>query len=169
MPASQDARVASRSPYPAQQSDIVALIHRAARLTDEQKFLDWMDLFTADGVYAGITNENYVNTGLYLFKDKGKPALHERVAFLKGLWQVPRGKTLHLVTNIEVDIDPSGDTATAASYFIMTRTADMEHSKLHACGRYFDRFACSEGQWYFSERLVVVDSNMLPGEFTDLL
>jgi 3-phenylpropionate/cinnamic acid dioxygenase small subunit len=166
MPASQET---ARSANPALQGEIVALIHRSARLTDDQKYLDWMDLFADDGVYGAITNENYTSTGLFLFKDKSKSAIHERVAFLKGLWQAPRGKTLHLITNIDVEVDPSGDTASAFSYFMMTRTADMEHSKLHACGRYLDKCEKHDGGWLFKERIVVVDSNMLPGEFTELL
>ncbi|MCC7274467.1 MAG: nuclear transport factor 2 family protein [Alphaproteobacteria bacterium] len=151
------------------EKEIVALIHRVARYSDEKKFLEWMDLFAENAVYGGITSENYGETGLYLFRDKGKGALHERVAFLKGLWQVPRGKTLHLITNIEIEIDPSGLAASANSYFLMTRTGEMEHSKLHACGRYFDKFVFVDGAWLVGERTVVVDSNMLPGEFTDLL
>lgn len=151
------------------EKQIVRLILLNARLSDEQKYLEWLDLFTEDGRYAGITNENYESTGLYLFKDKGKSAIHERVGFLKGLWQVPRGKTLHFVTNIEVAVDPSGETASATSYFLMSRTADMEHTTLHAAGRYFDKFSLIDGAWLFAERIAVVDSNMLPGEFTDLL
>lgn len=160
-------------PAPARGADaereIAALIVRAARLADERKFLEWMDLFTDEGRYGAITYENHISTGLHLFKDKGKRALHERVSFLMGLWQVPRGKTLHLVSNLEIEVDSSGTRASCESNFIMTRTGDMEHSKLHACGRYYDKFEWRDGAWLFSERLVVVDSNMLPPEFTELL
>jgi 3-phenylpropionate/cinnamic acid dioxygenase small subunit len=148
---------------------IVALIYRAARLSDEQRYLDWMELFTADGEYSAITNENLAYKGLRLFRDMGRNALHERAAFLMGLLQVPRGKTLHLVSNIEVSDGERPGTASAASHFIMTRTADMEHSMLHAAGRYLDRFEQRDGVWLFKERLVVVDSNLLPPEFTELL
>lgn len=154
---------------PAVEREILGLIRRAARLADEQKFLEWMDLFSEDGRYGAITHENFASTGLHLFKDNGKRALHERVSFLMGLWQVPRAKTLHLVTNTEVEAGPSADTAKAVSNFLMTRTADMEHAKLHACGRYLDQFERRDGRWLFSERIVVVDSNLLPAEFTELL
>jgi 3-phenylpropionate/cinnamic acid dioxygenase small subunit len=154
---------------PSVEREILTLIRQAARCADEQRFLDWMDLFTDDGRYGAITHENFASTGLHLFKDNGKRALHERVSFLMGLWQVPRAKTLHLITNTEVEADASGQRATAASNFLMTRTADMEHAKLHACGRYLDRFEKQGGRWLFSERIVVVDSNLLPAEFTELL
>jgi 3-phenylpropionate/cinnamic acid dioxygenase small subunit len=153
----------------AKERSIVSLIHRAARLSDEQRYLDWMELFTSDGEYSAITNENLAYKGLRLFRDVGKSALHERVAFLMGLLQVPRGKTLHLVSNIEVSDGEAANTARAMSHFIVTRTADMEHSVLHAAGRYLDRFERKDDAWLFKERLVVVDSNLLPPEFTELL
>jgi 3-phenylpropionate/cinnamic acid dioxygenase small subunit len=148
---------------------VVALIYRAARLSDEQRYLDWMELFASDAEYSAITNENLAYKGLRLFRDIGKPALHERVAFLMGLLQVPRGKTIHLVSNIEVSDGDVPDTARAVSNFIITRTADMEHTVLHAAGRYLDRFERRDGAWLFKGRLAVVDSNMLPPEFTELL
>jgi 3-phenylpropionate/cinnamic acid dioxygenase small subunit len=153
----------------AKERAVVSLIYRAARLSDDQRYLDWMELFASDAEYSAITNENLAYKGLRLFRDIGKPALHERVAFLMGLLQVPRGKTIHLVSNIEVSDGDAPDTATAVSNFIITRTADMEHSVLHAAGRYLDRFERRDGVWLFKERLAVVDSNLLPPEFTELL
>lgn len=146
---------------------ITELMVRAARLADEQRFLEWMDLFVDDCRYSAITQENYIDRGLCLYTDIGKRALHERVAWLMGLWQVPRGKTLHLVCNIEISV--SGETAGANSNFMITRTGELEHSKLHACGRYIDKFERRAGVWMFKERQAIVDSNMLPAEFTELL
>jgi 3-phenylpropionate/cinnamic acid dioxygenase small subunit len=148
---------------------IVSLIYCAARLADEQRYLDWMDLFTTDGEYSAITRENLTHKGLRLFRDVGKTALHERAAFLMGLLQVPRGKTVHLVSNVEIHAGDTPNSASAASNFIIARTGDMEHSKLHAAGRYLDRFERHDDAWLFKERLVIVDSNVLPPEFTELL
>ncbi len=148
---------------------ITALIHKAARLSDERAYLRWMDLFADDARYGAITHENFTSSGLYLFMDVGRRALHERVAFQMGLWQTPRGKTLHLVSNIEVRPGETEATAAAFSNFLMTRTADMENAKLHACGQYRDAFVRRDGQWLFASRVVIVDSNVLPPEFTELL
>jgi 3-phenylpropionate/cinnamic acid dioxygenase small subunit len=148
---------------------ITALIYKAARLSDERAYIRWMELFTDDGRYGAITHENFTSSGLYLFMDVGRRALHERAAFQMGLWQAPRGKTLHLVSNIEVRSGETETTASAVSNFIMTRTADMEHAKLHACGQYRDAFERRNGAWLFKSRIVIVDSNVLPPEFTELL
>jgi len=170
-----DVKEAASSAAPASLSTLIeeraltALIHRAARLADERLYLDWMALFTEDGGYSAITFENAAYSGLYLFKDVGRRALHMRAAFLMGLWQAPRGKTLHLVSNIEISLGVGGESATAVSNFLITRTPDMEHSKLHACGVYYDRFQKQDGAWLFADRKVVVDTNVLPPEFTELL
>jgi len=148
---------------------IVALIYKAARLADDRKYMDWLELFTDDGEYSAITYENLNHKGLRLLRDVGKTALYERVAYLMGVWQVPRGKTIHLVSNIEVTAGEHENAAQAVSNFIMTRTEDLEHTALHAAGRYVDRFERQDGAWLFKDRLVIVDSNLLPGEFTELL
>jgi 3-phenylpropionate/cinnamic acid dioxygenase small subunit len=148
---------------------VTALIYKAARLTDDRDFVGWMELFTQDGEYSAVTYENLIYKGLRLFRDVGHNALYERVAFLMGVWQVPRAKTMHLVSNIEVSAGEDANSAQAVSNFIMTRTADLEHSVLHAAGRYIDRFERHDGAWRIRDRLVVVDSNMLPPEFTELL
>lgn len=147
---------------------ITALINRSARLADDRKYMDWIELFADGGIYSAITYENAQSSGLYLFRDSGRQALHMRAAFLMGLWQSPRGKTLHLVSNLEITLE-SETTASCVSNFIMTRTGDMEHTKLHAAGRYYDRFVKVDGAWRFAARDVVVDTNVLPPEFTELL
>lgn len=149
--------------------DAVALIYRAARLADDRKYLDWMELFAEDGEYSAITLENLNQLGLRLFRDVGKPAIHERVAFLMGLWQTPRGKTLHFVSNTEVSAGDGPDQVRAVSNFLVTRTAEFEHTELHAAGRYIDILERHAGAWRFKQRLAIVDSNLLPGEFTELL
>ena len=147
----------------------VALIYKAARLIDDRKYMEWLELFTEDGEYSAITYENLNHKGLRLYRDAGKPMIYERVAYLMGVWQVPRGKTIHLVSNTEVSAGEHENTAQAVSNFIMTRTADLEHTVLHAAGRYVDRLERQGGAWLFKDRLVIVDSNLLPGEFTEPL
>ncbi len=148
---------------------VTSLIYKAARLTDERNYVAWMELFCDDGEYSAITQENLVHKGLRLFRDVGRNALYERVAFLMGVWQVPRAKTLHLVTNTELTAGDAPETVKAVSNFLMTRTADLEHTVIHAAGRYVDQFQRQDGGWLFKQRLVIVDSNLLPPEFTELL
>ncbi len=161
---------------PSQESDrndkvetaIRSLIYRSARIADEQHYKEWLDLFTADAVYAAMTYENLHDQGLYLFKDDGLEAIKERAAFLMGFWRVARSKTLHSISNIEFTA-VTEKAVTARSYFVIHRSGDMQPSILHACGEYRDVFAYEHGRWLFAERIVIVDSSVLPAEFTELL
>jgi anthranilate 1,2-dioxygenase small subunit len=152
----------------AEERAITQLIHRAARLSDDQKFLEWMELFTEDGVYSAITRENRDTSGLYLFRDVGKRMLHMRAAFQMGLWQVPRGAMTHLVSNLQIEVEDAA-AASCVSNFIITRTGELEMTRLYASGRYYDRFQKVDGAWRFKVRDVVVDTNVLPAEGTELL
>lgn len=152
----------------AEERAITALINQAARLTDDQKFLEWMELFTEDGVYSAITRENRDATGLYLFRDVGKRMLHMRAAFQMGLWQVPRGALTHLVSNMQIEVQDA-ETASCVSNFIIARTAELEMTKFYASGRYYDYFQKVAGAWRFKVRDVVVDTAVLPSAGTELL
>ena len=150
------------------ENQIRNLLYDYAHIVDQQRFYEWLDLFTEDGSYSAITYENLQDQGLYLFKDDGKESLKERVTFLMGFWQVGRGKTLHTVSNIQVASLVGGE-ATANSYFVIYRTGDDGVTQFHACGEYEDRLTRQDGRWLFRQRKVIVDNGVLPSHFTDLL
>ena len=149
------------------EDQIKNLLYDYARIVDQQRFYEWLDLFTDDGTYSAITYENFQEQGLYLFKDDGKEAMKERVTFLMGFWQVGRGKTLHAVSNIQASIHD--DEATANSYFVIYRTGDDGVTQFHACGEYEDQLVRRDERWLFQQRKVIVDNGVLPSHFTDLL
>ena len=150
------------------QTEARDFLYRYARVVDERRYLDWVDLFTEDATYSGITHENEHDQGLYLFKDEGKEALKVRAAWLIGLWQVERGKTLHTVTNIDVT-DVAANEVRTRSYFVIYRTGDDGITQFHACGEYHDILVQQDGRWLFRERKAIVDANTLPPAFTELL
>ena len=155
-------------PLPSDEDQIRDLMYRYARLADQGKYIEWLELFAEGSSYSAITYENFHDQGLYLFKDDGKEALKERVAFLMGFWQVSRGKTLHTVSNIEVS-DLKDGAAKARSYFVIYRTGEGGTTQFHACGEYDDVLAKQHDGWLFRQRRAIVDNAVLPSHFTDLL
>jgi 3-phenylpropionate/cinnamic acid dioxygenase small subunit len=144
------------------------LLHRYARTVDEQRFHDWLDLFTEDGSYSLMTYENSRDQCLLLFKDDGQEALKERVAYLMGYWQSSRGKTLHTITNIECQ--PVSETEVRSrSYLVVYRTAEEGVPQLYTCGESQDTLVHQGDGWRFRERRVTVDNGILPPNFTELL
>ncbi len=144
------------------------LIIRSGYLGDSGRYMEWVDLFVESGQYSMITLENYRDTGLYLYKDKGFGNLQERAAYQLGVWQTPRAKTTHTISVVELE-ETAPDECSVISTFIMTRTGDQENTKLYASGTYRDTVVRTGDGWRFKERTVIIDSNLLPAEFTDLI
>jgi anthranilate 1,2-dioxygenase small subunit len=149
------------------ETEIAKALYRYARTVDEQRFHDWLDMFTDDCQYAVTTYENYIDQGLYLFKED-KEGMKLRAAHLLGVWQNARGKTLHTISNIDVT-EASEDEARVSSYLVVYRTVADGITQLHCCGQCDDLLVRREGQWLFKQRHVVVDNNLLPYNFTELL
>ena len=91
-----------------------------------------------------------------------------RAAHLLGVWQNPRGKTLHMISNIDFE-EVSEERVVVQSYLTVYRTAGDGETKLHACGRAVDCLVRDGDQWLFKEREVIVDNGLLPYNFTELL
>jgi len=66
--------------------------------------------------------------------------------------------TKHVTTNVMVDVDESGDTATARSYFTVLQAVPGELAlQPIIAGRYRDHFERADGVWRFTGRHMVVD------------
>ncbi|RMG44976.1 MAG: hypothetical protein D6723_18805 [Acidobacteria bacterium] len=150
------------------EKEIEDLLYEYARLIDEQRYYDWIDLFTEDGSYSAITVENLKDQGLFLFKDDGKEALKERIAYLMGYWQVPRSPTLHLVSNLTVNQLKESE-AKCRSYYHIYRIGEDGVPQFYSCGVYEDLLVKHDGRWRFRQRKVIVYNNTLPPNFTELL
>lgn len=68
---------------------------------------------------------------------------------------VHRPSSLHLLTNITIDLD--GDTAHVETYFMAPIRREEADRLALACGRYVDRFERRHGDWRILVRVVVTD------------
>ncbi|HEY2302531.1 MAG TPA: nuclear transport factor 2 family protein [Acidimicrobiales bacterium] len=66
-------------------------------------------------------------------------------------------RTRHLLTNIMIEIDEDGGTATAESYFMVFQATDRTPLQPIAGGRYTDQFRRRDGMWCFEEKFIHVD------------
>jgi ketosteroid isomerase-like protein len=77
-------------------------------------------------------------------------------------------RTRHVVTNVVIDIDDSGDSASSSSYFTVLQAATPGSLAAIVAGRYHDKFTRSVDGWRFAERRISTDlvgdvsSHMLP-------
>lgn len=66
-------------------------------------------------------------------------------------------RTRHLTSNVVVDIDEKGGTATARSSFVVFQQTSALPLQPIVTGRYRDRFDSAGGAWRFAQRHIVVD------------
>lgn len=61
-------------------------------------------------------------------------------------------RTKHVITNPIVDVDEGAGTATCRSYYTVFQQTDDLPLQPVVAGRYHDRFARIDGEWWFTER-----------------
>jgi ketosteroid isomerase-like protein len=66
-------------------------------------------------------------------------------------------RTKHVTTNVRIELDASGRTATGESYFTVLQATDELPLQVIMAGRYSDKFVHIDGRWWFDERYVRTD------------
>jgi 3-phenylpropionate/cinnamic acid dioxygenase small subunit len=162
--------------------DVERFLYFEARLLDERRFHEWLDLFTDDIRYwmasrpnrypksskaiAMLDRQNYVEEdsdreeALALF-DETKETLAARVARLDtGMaWaEDPPSRTRHFVSNIEVE--PSdGDLRVRCNYLVYRSRGEMEED--FYVGAREDLLRQVGGSWKIASRRLILDQNVL--------
>jgi len=65
--------------------------------------------------------------------------------------------TKHVTTNLRIEVDDSGESATAKSYFTVLQARPELPLQIVIAGRYADAFERIEGTWYLTDRLEYCD------------
>jgi len=65
--------------------------------------------------------------------------------------------TRHVTTNVIVEVEPSGESASARSYYTVFQARPELALQPVIAGRYHDRFSRRDGVWEFTDRMVYVD------------
>lgn len=164
--------------------EVEQFLYREARLLDERRFREWLDLFTDDARYWMPTRSNrYPLTskaisildgsryeegelskeGELAIMDETKDSLTRRVDRLDtGMaWaEDPPSRTRHLVSNIEVEPGESESQLKVYSNFLMYRTrAETEQDFYVGCRQ--DILRRGDGGWKIAYRKIVIDQNVL--------
>ena len=103
------------------------------------------------------------------------PLLHGRDKILRmyratvRIYEDGTPRTKHLVSNLDVEIGPSSESASARSYWTVLQQVPDGPLGPILSGRYRDKFVLRGGTWMFAERRIVTDligdvsGHMLPG------
>jgi benzoate/toluate 1,2-dioxygenase subunit beta len=113
--------------------DVEQFLYREARLLDEGRFDEWLDLFTSDAVYwlpagAGDTDPDRQVSIIYDTRHE----MEKRVARLKSGWahaQDPPSRTHRVVSNVELsESEPAGEGLTASTVMVLFALTRHKHA-----------------------------------------
>jgi 3-phenylpropionate/cinnamic acid dioxygenase small subunit len=164
--------------------EVEQFLYREARLLDERRFHEWLELFTEDVRYwmAGRRNrypksskaiamldldryvEDDLNEGADLaILDENKQTLSARVARLDtGMaWaEDPPSRTRHLLANIEVEpADGESELAVHSNFIVYRNRSETEQDFYVGARR--DVLRRVDGVWKIAHRKLILDQNVL--------
>ena len=151
--------------------EVEQFLYREARMLDNRKFREWLDLFTDDVFYfmprrmnvgrQDLSRELSEEGDLAIFEDD-KTYLTMRVDRLDtGMaWaEDPPSRTRHIVGNLVVETLPDGG-AKARTAFILYRSHHETDENIFAGSRE-DHLRKEDGRWRIYKRVIVLDSNVI--------
>ena len=165
-------------------SEVEQFLYREARLLDDRKFHEWLELLTDDIRYwmpvrsnrypviskaisildgSRYEEEELSKEGDLAIMDEDKDSLTRRVERLDtGMaWaEDPPSRTRHMVSNVEVEEAPNPSELKVYSNFIMYRTRAETEQDFYVGSRE-DILRKVDGQWKVAYRKIVLDQTVL--------
>lgn len=155
--------------------DLGQFYYREARLLQEHRFSEWLDLFTEDSTYRvpvrevtryhGSTapNQEIVDDDLaFDYINETKAELSMRVnRLLSGLAHVeePQPITTRLITNVEVNKHDSASAVVHSNFHVLRVKEQVQPQSFF--GSRTDRLISLDGRWRISTRRVVLAQRIL--------
>jgi 3-phenylpropionate/cinnamic acid dioxygenase small subunit len=133
----------------------------AAAIDDEVE--RWPDLFTADARYRVTSRENFDrNLPLAPIYCEGRGMILDRAMAVRQTTVYAKRFMRHAITNVRVSVAGDGRLHARANFAIY-ETFEDTITRLFAVGRYIDAIARVGDALLFSDKLCVLDSNLVIG------
>lgn len=150
-----------------QKREIEELLSREAHLLDQNRFDEWLKLFTDDVEYLIPLRENTQGdvepAGHPVMKDD-KNMMEMRVRKnATGLShvEIPRSMTAHMISNVVVeDSEKSGEMSVESTFLV--RQLRKLRDEAWWSGRRHDQLRPVDGSWRIARREVFLDATVLP-------
>ena len=164
--------------------DVEQFLYREARLLDERRFHEWLELFTDDVWYwmpmrsnrypkiskaivildpDRYTEEDLTREDELAILDETKETLSRRIARLDtGMaWaEDPPSRTRHIITNIEVEPGDAASELKVFSNFLVYRSRAETEQDFYVGARQ-DVLRHVDGAWKIARRKIILDQNVL--------
>jgi anthranilate 1,2-dioxygenase small subunit len=135
-----------------------------AATLDDQRLMDWVEMFTDDALYVVVSRENYqrdLPVGLIYCENKGM--IRDRAfALLETAMFAPR-YLRHMIANLSVGPEANdGSIIARANYVVLQVLFDRPDATLHQVGTYYDKFRRTADGLKLAERRCVYDNLLVP-------
>lgn len=170
-----NSRMGGRVASAALHDEVSRFLFREARLQDELRFNDWLDLFAEEARYrmpvlelvAGGGREGPQGDLVFDFFNDDKKSLQMRVERLEtGLAhaELPPSVTEHLISNVEVEDTDDPNEVIAYSKFVVFQLRPGRHESHESqfWGSRIDRLRRTEAGWKIAHRTVKLGQAVLP-------
>lgn len=145
-------------------SEVEAFNTAYALALDEQRLMDWAEMFTEDAFYVVVSRENEdrgLPVGLIYCENRGM--IRDRAFALQETAMFAPRYLRHFVTGLAVEPEARDGTIRArANYVVMQVLFDRPDATLHQVGVYRDVFRRLDGELKLAERRCVYDSLLVP-------
>jgi ketosteroid isomerase-like protein len=132
--------------------EIATLVHSYARL------LDGGDVDGVAGLFEHSTWRSLPNGSLRRGTAEVRPVYEDLLA------RDSSRRTKHLITNLNVQVEPGATTASSHCRWTVLQWAPGEPICITLSGQYTDTFEKVDDRWRFSDRLITVDLTGEPHE-----
>lgn len=142
------------------QHEITTFNNVYAAALDEQRLMDWAEMFTDDGFYVILSRENFdrkLPVGLIYCENKGM--IRDRAFALKETAMFAPRYLRHMISNQSMTGEDADGTITArANYVVFQVLYDRPDATIHQVGTYYDKFRRVNGVLKLAERRCVYDN-----------
>jgi anthranilate 1,2-dioxygenase small subunit len=135
-----------------------------AATLDEQRLMEWVDLFTDDALYVVLSRENFernLPVGVIYCDSKGM--IRDRAFALQETAMFAPRYLRHMISNLSFGQEADdGTIAARANYVVLQVLLDRPDATLHQVGTYYDKFRRTADGLRLAERRCIYDNLLVP-------
>ena len=148
-------------PTPEDYFRLQRLLDLYARLIDEDRLEEWVELFSADGRYEIVSRENVAQGfALPLMLCENQNQIADRVMSLRkaNIYNIHTDR--HIISQLHVERSEHG--WRVGANYVLFQTDQEGVSSLYSVGRYDDLVREVDGRLLFTSKRVIVDTGAIP-------
>ena len=129
---------------------------------DNERYDDWLDLFTEDCLYRVVPRENHLlGLPIALIHCESKGMLKDRVAAARDSTMAEPRTLRHFIGNVRV-VEAGAAEIRAEANVLIVQTMINRMTEIVLSGFYLDRLVRADGRLLLRERLCIYDSLLIP-------